>query len=136
MVTMDEYHHEKMMKFLLLSGEKNDYYHRLMTMNGTIDELNKKKEEIIEKCFPRIYTNRSFTLIKIDFLTLLFLFSLRLIIDTITVYIEHIQIKLIILFSYLTQLIKSVFDKAMSQLDSHVHNIKRKEREKMFVTIN
>jgi hypothetical protein len=46
METIDEYHHEKMMmKFLFLSEEKNDYYHQLMTMNGTRDELNKKKEK-------------------------------------------------------------------------------------------
>ncbi len=74
----------------------------------------KKKKERSKEVFPTylyMYTNFFFTLIKIDFLTLLFLFFIRLIINTITVYIEDIHIKLIILFSSLTQLIKSVFDK-------------------------
>jgi hypothetical protein len=62
-----------------------------------------------------LYINPSFTLIKIDFLTLLFLFFIRLFIHIITVYIEHIQIKLIILLSSLTQLIKSVLDKETKQ---------------------
>ena len=47
MKTKDEYHHHEkrlLMNFSLLSMEKNDYYHQSMTMNGTIDELIKRKK--------------------------------------------------------------------------------------------
>jgi hypothetical protein len=48
METIDEYHHEKMMmNFSLLSVEKNDYYHQLMTMNGMRDELIKKEKKSV-----------------------------------------------------------------------------------------
>lgn len=87
------------MNFSLLSTEKTDYSHRSMTMNGMRDELIKKKKRILI---------RELNLIELMILTLLLLFLIRLVVDTITVYIEHIQIKLITLFSSLTQLIKSV----------------------------
>ncbi len=72
-----------------------------------------------------------FPLIKIDFLTLLFLVFIRLIINTITIYIEHIQIKLIILFSSLTQLIKSVtWSNYVSTRFSCILYKKKSERER------
>ena len=59
-------------------------------------------------------------LMKIDFLTLLSVFFIRLIIDAIIVCTEHIEIKLIILLSSLTRLIKSALDRELNRYVSHM----------------
>ena len=72
-------------------------------MNDMLDELIKERhrEKQNEDFSHRVFFSPSRFLIRIriSFLTLLFLFLIRLVVKTITVYIEHIQIKLRILFS-------------------------------------